>query len=92
MPKVVDDAEEEAREIFDDFSKWMKDNTQPERLKAEFKVVSEKIAEVLENARKSAIAVSQSEDFKKTMESRKELRTRNCRPDRRRSEIRLRPS
>ncbi|WP_230268317.1 hypothetical protein [Allobaculum fili] len=67
--KVVDDAEEEAREIFDDFSKWMKDNTQPERLKAEFKVVSEKIAEVLENARKSAIAVSQSEDFKKTMES-----------------------
>lgn len=71
--EVVDDAREKLEQIFADFAAWMKVNTQPERIKAEIKTVSDTVNDVLEKTREKVIEVSQNEQFKKTMESGKDF-------------------
>lgn len=71
--EVVDEAEDHLKKIFDDFSAWLKDNTQPDRIKAEMKVVADSVGEVLDKTREKVIEVSQNEQFRSTMESGKDF-------------------
>lgn len=71
--EVIDEASKKLENIFDDLRKWMQENTQPERVKAEFKAVGDSVSEILEKTRQGVISVSQSEQFKKTMESGKDF-------------------
>ncbi len=71
--EVVDNAEKKIEDIFDDLSAWMKENTQPERVKAEMKAAAAKINEVLNHTREKVEEVAKSEQFKKTMESGKDF-------------------
>lgn len=71
--EVIDEASKKLETIFDDLRRWMQQNTNPERMKAEFKAVGESVSEVLEKTRQAVITVSESDQFKKTMESGKEF-------------------
>lgn len=67
--KVVDEATDHLEKLFDEFSKWMKENTQPERIRAEFGVFQNSVRDLLEKTRQNVIEVSQNEKFRETMES-----------------------
>ncbi len=71
--EVVDNAEKKIEDIFDDLSSWMKENTQPERVKAEMKAAATKVNDVLNHTKTKVEEVAQSEQFKKTLESGKEF-------------------
>ena len=71
--EVVDNAEKSLDELFEEFSKWMKDNTQPEKIRAEMKIVQDKVNDLLEKTRIKVIEVSNNEKFKSTMESGKDF-------------------
>lgn len=71
--EVVDEAQAELDSIFADFKKWLNDNAQPDHVKEEMKNVGDKVASLLEKTRETVITVSNSEQFKKTMESGREF-------------------
>lgn len=73
--EVVDDAEKKLDDIYVQFRAWMKENTQPERIKAQLDVVTKETAKVLDNTRKAVIDVANSEQFKSTMQSGKDFLT-----------------
>lgn len=71
--EVIEDAEQKLNDIFTQFKEWMQTNTQPERVKAEMKQVSDSVTNLLNKTRDGVIEVSQSEQFKQTMESGKDF-------------------
>lgn len=71
--EVIDDAEKKLNDIFTQFKEWMQTNSQPERVKAEMKQVSDRVTNLLNKTRDGVIEVSQSEQFKQTMESGKDF-------------------
>lgn len=71
--EVIDDAEKKLNDIFTQFKEWMQTNSHPERVKAEMKQVSDSVTNLLNKTRDGVIEVSQSEQFKQTMESGKDF-------------------
>lgn len=71
--EVVEDAEKKLDDIFDQFRTWMKENTQPDRVKAELDKLAKDTAKVLNNTKEKVEEVASSEQFKSTMQSGKEF-------------------
>ena len=71
--EVIDEAEKKLNDIFTQFKEWMQTNSHPERVKAEMKQVSDSVTNLLNKTRDGVIEVSQSEQFKQTMESGKDF-------------------
>ncbi len=71
--EVIDDAEKKLNDIFTQFKEWMQTNSHPDRVKAEMKQVSDSVTNLLNKTRDGVIEVSQSEQFKQTMESGKDF-------------------
>ncbi len=71
--EVIDEAEKKLNDIFAQFKDWMQNNSQPDRIKAEMKQVSDSVTNLLNKTRDGVIEVSQSEQFKQTMESGKDF-------------------
>ena len=71
--EVIDEAEKKLNDIFTQFKEWMQTNSHPDRVKAEMKQVSDSVTNLLNKTRDGVIEVSQSEQFKQTMESGKDF-------------------
>lgn len=71
--EVVDEAEKKLNDIFTQFKAWMQENSQPDRIKAEMKQVSDSVTNLLNKTRDGVIEVADSEQFKQTMESGKDF-------------------
>lgn len=71
--KVIDDARKSLDKIFKDLKNWTKENSDPEKIKATFGKAKDDVSKVLENARKKAVEVSNSDNFKKTIDSSKDF-------------------
>lgn len=63
--ELVDEAEKKIREIYADFRKWVKINTEPERVKENLENAKDQTIEVLKATRAKAIEISESDDFRK---------------------------
>lgn len=71
--EVIEDAEKKLEDIFDQLKTWMESNTQPDRIRAEMKTAADAVTAQLEKTRQAVIEVSQSEQFKQTMQSGKDF-------------------
>ena len=71
--KFIYDAQVEIKRIFTDLRRWIVRNSDPEAVKENLEKAKEDTIEVLNKTREKAIDVSESEQFKKTMEAGKEF-------------------
>lgn len=71
--KVIYDAQEEIRRIFIDFRRWIARNSDPAAVKENLNKLKEDAVDVLNTTRNKAIEVSESEQFKKTLEAGKDF-------------------
>lgn len=71
--EVVDEAEKKLEDIFTQFKAWMQENSQPDRIKAEMKHVTDSVNNLINKTRDGVIEVADSEQFKQTMESGKDF-------------------
>lgn len=71
--KVIDDAEKKVKGIFEDLRTWMKENSDPEKIKDQMNATKEDILDTLKTTRQKVLDVSNSDNFKKTVEAGKDL-------------------
>ena len=71
--KVVDDAQKKLSDIFEDLRNVIQDNSDPEKIKENFNNSREKVLDILENTRKKAVEVSNSDNFKQTIDAGKDF-------------------
>lgn len=67
--KIVDEAEEELDDAFADFRKWLHENTDPEKVKAEMDRLGKDAAKILKSTRDSVKKTIDSEQFQSTMKA-----------------------
>ena len=71
--KVIYDAQEELRRIFIDFRRWVARSSDPTVIKENLTKLKEDAVDVLNTTRDKAIEVSDSDQFKKTLEAGKDF-------------------
>lgn len=71
--EVIDDAEVEIKKIFADLKAWLKQNSDPEAIKANIEKAKDQTIAVLNGAREKAIEVSNSPEFQQTLEAGKDF-------------------
>ncbi|WP_304748511.1 hypothetical protein [Dubosiella newyorkensis] len=71
--KIINDAQAQIRKIFSDLRDWLKQNSEPETIKQNLENAKEQTMRVLENARNKVIEVSNSDEFKNTVEAGKDF-------------------
>ena len=71
--KVIYDAQEEIKRIFTDLRRWIVRNSDPEAIKANLEKAKDDTIDVLNKTREKAIEVSESEQFKNTLEAGKDF-------------------
>lgn len=71
--KVVDDAQKKLSDIFEDLRNVIRDNSDPEKIKENFNNSRENVLDILENTRKKAVEVSNSDNFKQTIDAGKDF-------------------
>ena len=71
--KVIQDAKEKIKAIFDDLQIWIKQNTEPEKIKEGLNNAKEETIKVLKNTKEKAIEISNSEQFKNTVSAGKDF-------------------
>lgn len=71
--KIIDDAQADIRKIFADLKLWIRQNSDPEAIRANLENAKEQTIEVLSNARAKAIEVSESPEFRQTLEAGKDF-------------------
>lgn len=65
--KVLDEAKQKLDTMYANFKAWLKENTQPEKVKAEAEKVKEETTKLLNETRQKVIEVSNNKTFKETM-------------------------
>jgi hypothetical protein len=70
---AVKDAEDQLKKIFDDCRSWIKANADPEAVKEQLQKAADDAGKVLNATKEKVIEVSQSEQFKKTVEAGKDF-------------------
>ena len=71
--KVIYDAQEEIKHIFQELRRWIVRNSDPEAIKVNLEKAKEDTVDVLKKTKEKAIEVSENEQFKKTLEAGKEF-------------------
>lgn len=67
--EAVNAAEEKLKKIFDDLRKWLEENTNPEAVRERLQKAADDVNRVVQDTKQRVIEVSNSEQFKKTMEA-----------------------
>lgn len=73
--EVVNEAEQKLDDIYKDFRTWMKENTQPEKIKEEMNHVADQTKKILNDTKKTVVDVANSQQFKDTMAAGKDFIT-----------------
>ncbi len=73
--EIVDEAEEKLDTIFDDFRKWIDENTNPDKVKENLDKLKNDTANLLNTTREKVIETAESEQFKDTMKAGKDFVT-----------------
>lgn len=71
--EIIDEAQVEIKKIFADLKAWIRQNTDPDAIKANIENAKDQTIAVLNNARDKAIEVSNSPEFQQTLESGKDF-------------------
>ena len=71
--EVVDDAKKKIEEIFNDLQDWLKDNMDPEAVKAALEKARQDSKDVLNRTKDRLVEIGNSEQFQSTMEAGKEF-------------------
>lgn len=71
--EVIQDAKEKIKAIFEDLQTWIKENTEPERVKEGLNKAKEDTLKVLKATKEKAIEISNSEQFKNTISAGKDF-------------------
>lgn len=70
---VIDETRKQLEKIFADLRTWIKENSDPQVVKAHLQKAADDCANVLNQAKAAVIEVAESEQFKKTMEAGKDF-------------------
>lgn len=71
--QVIDESREKIKHIFSELKDWCKENSDPETIREHIKQAAQESREVLKSTKEKVIEVSQSDQFKATMESGKDF-------------------
>lgn len=71
--KVVDDAKKKIDEILEELKVWAKDNVDPEKIEAAVNKAKTEVVDVLKTTKEKAIEVSESEQFRSTLNAGKDF-------------------
>lgn len=71
--EVIQDAKEKIKAIFEDLQTWIKENTEPEKVKEGLNKAKEDTLKVLKATKEKAIEISNSEQFKNTISAGKDF-------------------
>lgn len=71
--EVINEAESEIKKIFSDLRNWISQNSDPEAIKQNLENAKNQTLKVLDAARKKVIEVSDSNEFKNTVEAGKDF-------------------
>lgn len=71
--KVVEDAKKKLSDIFDELREMIKDNSDPEKIKENFVTSKEKVIDLLSSTRQKVVEVSNSDNFKQTVDAGKDF-------------------
>lgn len=71
--KVVDDAKKKIEDIFADLKTWIKENSDPEKVKEAVNKAKDDAVDILKTTKDKAVELSQSEQFKTTLTAGKDF-------------------
>ena len=71
--RIISDAKEKIKAIFDDLQIWIKNNTEPEKVKEGLNKAKDESIRILKTTKDKAIEISSSEQFKNTMSAGKDF-------------------
>ena len=71
--EVIKDAKEKIKAIFEDLQEWIKENTEPEKVKEGLNKAKDETVKVLKATKEKALEISNSEQFKNTVSAGKDF-------------------
>lgn len=71
--KIISDAKEKIKAVFDDLQIWIKNNTEPEKVKEGLNKAKDESIRILKTTKDKAIEISNSEQFKNTVSAGKDF-------------------
>lgn len=71
--KIINDAREKIKSIFDDLQDWIRVNAEPEKVKEGLNRAKEETLKVLKTTREKAVEISNSDQFKNTVSAGKDF-------------------
>ena len=71
--KVVDEGKKQIKDVFDDLRQILKENSDPEKIKENLTNAKDNVLNIVDTTRKKAVEVSNSDNFKQTIDASKDL-------------------
>lgn len=71
--KVINDAKDKIKAIFDDLQDWVRENTEPEKVKEGLNRAKDETVKVLKATKEKAVEISNSDQFKNTVSAGKDF-------------------
>ena len=71
--QVVDEGKKQIKDVFDDLRQILKENSDPEKIKENLTNAKDNVLNIVDTTRKKAVEVSNSDNFKQTIDASKDL-------------------